>query len=275
VMLYGKVARGFHSGGPQSRIAPGATSELNYDPEFVTEFEGGVKSELFDRRVRLNGAFFYDKLTDAQFIVTVLSGGGFGTAVQNAGRKDVYGFEGEVEVAPLDRLRLGGTVGWTKVNFKEVLVYNSATDSLIDVAGAFHPDGVPKWAYSLYGSYTQPTNWGDVALSLNWAWRGDAFTNSQQVKGPGTFPPELEGIPGFAPGALTDEEQTTPAYGVLGGQLKLHIDSADIDVAFWGKNLFNEKVVISIPDLIRSGLGMAPGQVLQTRSFGIDVTKKF
>ena len=54
-MLFFKVARGFKSGGNQSRVSADPTSILPYRPEFVTEYEGGIKSEWFDRRLRIIG----------------------------------------------------------------------------------------------------------------------------------------------------------------------------------------------------------------------------
>lgn len=62
VMAYGLVTRGFRAGGFNGLTAPAAIQ--SYDPELTTNFETGLKSELFDRRLRLNTSVFYTKYTD-------------------------------------------------------------------------------------------------------------------------------------------------------------------------------------------------------------------
>ena len=274
VMIYGKVARGFHTGGPQPRISDNPTNAIPYAPEYVTEFEGGFKSYLLDRRVKLNADFYYDKLTDGQFILNVLTPTGFVVTVLNAGRKDTYGLESELEFAPTEQVRVGGSVGWQKAKYKRVDFLNTATGQIVNVAGAYHPDSLPEWTYSLYGSYTQPTTVGPLTASLSWRWQSAAFLNSLLIKGPESFPSNLIGIPGF-PLGITDTLQREKAYGLLSGQLKLHVDAADLDIALWGKNLLNHKGFVNRTDLIRVGFGLTTVQVLQTRMFGVDVTKRF
>jgi len=274
VMIYGKVARGFHTGGPQPRLNNDAATGAPYAPEYVTEFEGGFKSYLLDRRVKLNADFYYDKLTNGQFILTVLGSTGFTTLIQNAGRKDSYGFESELEFAPTEQVRVGGSLGWQKAKYKRVDFFNTATGQIVNVAGAYHPDNLPQWTYSLYGSYTQPTTVGPLTASLSWRWQSAAFLNTQLVKGPPSFPSNLLGIPGFAVG-VPDDQQKEKAYGLLSGQLKLHVDAADLDLALWGKNLLNHKGYGTRTDLIRAGFGLNNARELQTRMFGVDVSKRF
>jgi len=274
VMIYGKVARGFHTGGPQPRLNNDAATGAPYAPEYVTEFEGGFKSYLLDRRVKLNADFYYDKLTNGQFILTVLGSTGFTTLIQNAGRKDSYGFESELEFAPTEQVRVGGSLGWQKAKYKRVDFFNTATGQIVNVAGAYHPDNLPQWTYSLYGSYTQPTTVGPLTASLSWRWQSAAFLNTQLVKGPPSFPSNLLGIPGFAVG-VPDDQQKEKAYGLLSGQLKLHVEAADLDLALWGKNLLNHKGYGTRTDLIRAGFGLNNARELQTRMFGVDVSKRF
>jgi len=67
VLVYVKASRGFRAGAVQARTNSTVVAAFSpVLPEFVTEFEGGLKSDLFDRRLRLNLAAFYDKYTNAQ-----------------------------------------------------------------------------------------------------------------------------------------------------------------------------------------------------------------
>ncbi|HEX7852731.1 MAG TPA: TonB-dependent receptor [Sphingobium sp.] len=73
-------------------------------PQFIDAFEIGLKSELFDRKLRINLAAYHYDITDYQ-IRSVLAGT---TALFNAGTVKVDGFDAEFEAAPLDNWRVYG-----------------------------------------------------------------------------------------------------------------------------------------------------------------------
>ena len=92
VMTYASWANGYKAGGFNlSRVtaAPSATDPLGLNPDYNTHFpretvdsyEVGLKTTLFDRTLRLNGAVFYQKYKDfqlntftgIQFVVTSLN----------------------------------------------------------------------------------------------------------------------------------------------------------------------------------------------------------
>src|SRR5690606_27015596 len=72
VMLYAKVSRGFRGGGQNLR-GTSAASFQPFAPEIATEYEVGVKSELLERRVRLNAALWWDDYTNIQRSIVVLN----------------------------------------------------------------------------------------------------------------------------------------------------------------------------------------------------------
>lgn len=62
VLIYGSVARGFKTGGFFGGFATSVEQLAPFDEETVLAYELGVKSDLADGRVRLNGSvFFYDR----------------------------------------------------------------------------------------------------------------------------------------------------------------------------------------------------------------------
>jgi iron complex outermembrane receptor protein len=73
---------------------------LDFDPEFAKSEELGMKSELFDRRLRLNVAAFHTKYSGIQ----LNSQQGISPTLVNAGDARMFGFEAEAEAL------LGG--GW-------------------------------------------------------------------------------------------------------------------------------------------------------------------
>lgn len=79
LMLYGRYARGFKSGGFNAErsgftgLYPGLTNpaalnvgQLEYEPEFVDSYEAGVRSTLFGGTTFLNATVFYQELHDYQ-----------------------------------------------------------------------------------------------------------------------------------------------------------------------------------------------------------------
>jgi iron complex outermembrane recepter protein len=75
VLLYASYNRGAKSGGfnyPLSSTSPAAQppSTLPYKPEYLTDYEAGIKSEWLDRTLQVNGdAFYYDYRNFQSFIL--------------------------------------------------------------------------------------------------------------------------------------------------------------------------------------------------------------
>ena len=61
-MFYGTYSQGYRPGGANRTEQLGAT----YDPDFLDNFELGMKSTWFDGRMRLNGAVYYMDWDDVQ-----------------------------------------------------------------------------------------------------------------------------------------------------------------------------------------------------------------
>jgi iron complex outermembrane receptor protein len=104
-LLYASYNRGFRSGGWNSGALVSPIEFTFVEPEQNDAYEIGFKSDLFDRRVRLNGAAFYYDYSNMQ-VFTLQPG----TPVpfqrlQNADA-EIFGAELEVRLRPTDRLEL-------------------------------------------------------------------------------------------------------------------------------------------------------------------------
>lgn len=110
INVYASVNRGFKAG-TFNLQSPGNLPAL---PQFIMAYEAGVKSELFDRRVRLNVSAYHYDIDDFQVRSSALLGNvGAGTStLQNAATVKVDGIDADFEVAVSKRLRFfgGGTV---------------------------------------------------------------------------------------------------------------------------------------------------------------------
>jgi len=268
VMLFFKAARGFKSGGNQPRISSNPATIIPYDPEFVTEYEGGVKSEWLDHRLRINASYFVDDFQDAQKLANVLAPTGtFVSILQNVASAKIQGADVETQFAVNGRLTLGGTLGYLKGQYKNYIIQG------VNVADAFRFQSLPKWSYTLWGAYKQPTDFGFISANVNWRWVDKQSLSPQGNKGPESRPP---GIPVSAAAiGASDAFTTEPAYGLLNGRLTAHLDASNMDISLWGSNILDKKYNVIRTDLIAAGLGILQGVWGQRRAYGVEVSKRF
>lgn len=99
-MIYATWSTGFR---------PGGVNRLpdipNYNPDYLTNIELGVKTTWFEHRLRVNAAAFDEKWKDAQFGIADLNANSI-TAIVNAGRSEIRGVEGDVQWRAAEGLTL-------------------------------------------------------------------------------------------------------------------------------------------------------------------------
>ena len=117
VLLFASYAEGFRSGGFNGR-GSSPSSFGPYDPETVTNWEFGIKSEWFDNRLQVNLSAFFLKYRDKQEDVVFPDPlAGTVTIVQNAANATINGFEAELRAMPVDGLTLGFNLGYLDANY--------------------------------------------------------------------------------------------------------------------------------------------------------------
>ncbi len=120
LMVYASYNRGFRAG----TFVPQANPITILEPEVVDAYEVGFKSDLFDRRVRINLAGYYYDQSSVQ-VMQVIAG------VQNVysarGGAKIYGIDGDITVQATDNLRFFGGFAWNHARYKEF------TDAVISI----------------------------------------------------------------------------------------------------------------------------------------------
>jgi iron complex outermembrane recepter protein len=122
VLLYGRVARGFKSGGFNGR-ANNPGEEQPYDPETSLSYEVGAKTDWLDNRLRVNLALFQTTYEDFQARVgrAVTSPAqplpAIDFAVLNAGELDISGAELEVSYTPIEALLFDAQIGYLNAEY--------------------------------------------------------------------------------------------------------------------------------------------------------------
>lgn len=155
-MVYARYAQGFKSGGFNGR-ANSVRESTVYAPETADTFEVGAKTTFWDRRFRLNAAAFMTKYEDFQARVAgqdvdPISGVPEPKlSVLNAGQLDIFGFELESVLAPINGLILDAQVGFLSADYKE---FKDESFPAFGNSRAFQdPAFSPKWTVRVGGQY--------------------------------------------------------------------------------------------------------------------------
>ena len=129
VMIYGSYSKGFKTGSWTTRLSTPNTTyndSLHFNPEHATTEEVGVKSELFDRRLRLNLAGFHTDYKGIQLNSQI----GPSPTIVNAGNARIWGAEAEADAVLGHGLSFTASLGYTDAKYTSI----GYTDS----AGVFH-----------------------------------------------------------------------------------------------------------------------------------------
>ena len=244
VLLYGKYATGF--------VAGGTTSTITFEPETVKSWEGGVKADLLSRRLRVNLAAFTAKYKNLQAV----SGGSFlpvprpelGTIVVTQGDFKTKGVEAEVTVAPARGVSLNGSLGYTDWTLSNL-------NPILGQMATYRPNYRAHWTGAASAQYESEPLFGEATLMarVDGNWRSKMRMLSQ-------FPTQA-GYESF---------DFSPAGWVVNGRLALRnikLSRGDLEVAVWGRNIFDSKRPMFPLDLNFSGLGVYES----ARTFGLDV----
>ncbi|NOX93655.1 MAG: TonB-dependent receptor, partial [Alphaproteobacteria bacterium] len=175
-MTYASVSRGFKSGGFNGR--PTTASQIeSFDPEFVTAYEIGAKTDWFDQRLRLNVAGFFNNYTDIQFgSISADVNGNLVLRIQNAGDAEVKGFEVEMEAQPAPGLNIIGSVGYT--DFK----LTSVDPGLVEININSQQVKTPKWTAAVGAQYTwQVGDSSQISARGDWTYQGSTFQDVQNT----------------------------------------------------------------------------------------------
>jgi iron complex outermembrane receptor protein len=149
ILTYATFSTGFRGGGINPRPFV-ASQVVQFGPERLKNYEVGIKSDLFDRRVRLNASAFYDRYQDIQETITSGYGGFPISAVPvNSGDATLKGVELEMNARPFGTLQLDGSVSYIKFDFTRLSADALASGLTKDMVSPF----TPTWKASLGAQY--------------------------------------------------------------------------------------------------------------------------
>lgn len=154
---YALVSKGYLAGG--YNYALGVDKEtFTYDPEYIWNYEAGLKTAWFDGRLRIDLTFFYTQMKDKQ-VYEMISAANPVTKVDNAARAHSMGVELELQARPARGWDLFAGVGLTKAEYDDwtATEWNADYTALTrtDYSGKTIPK-VPEYSGHLGVQYRHP-----------------------------------------------------------------------------------------------------------------------
>lgn len=253
LMTYAQYSRGFRAGGFNGR-AGSFLAVGPYDSETVDSYEVGVKSDLFNRRLRLNAAVFTSDYQDMQQSVQQLIPGTLinQTLVANVGAATISGFEAEATALLTDVFTISASVGYLDASYDEFMA--DLGDGLGVIDRTYLPmPYAPKWSNSVTFNYKDDFDFGRVTAQASVRHMTDMYTSFSTLN---------------ATTDLTMRQSNT----VVDGSLSLELPDGRWRVSLWGKNLTDELVInntFGVGNLLASRVYQPP------REIGVDLSLTF
>ncbi len=120
VNLYARVASGFRGPTIQGRSAVFNSDFTTADSETILSWEAGIKSSLFDNRLRLNVTGFTYTVDDIQLNGNDANGNG---VLFNADKARAYGAEADIDWRPIPNLAISAGASWLHSEIQDDRVY--------------------------------------------------------------------------------------------------------------------------------------------------------
>ena len=254
---YAKVSTGYRAGGFDEA---GPVFTKTFDPESLTSYEIGLKTDLFDRRVRANFAAFYNKFKDIQLPLATDPDNPAVNPVFNAGRANIKGIEADITVAPIDALTLNLNYAYLDANVTSVQLSPAAPD----IANLFVIPYAPKHSLGISGDLVLfEMEQGRLILHADYTYKSSVFASA-----------------GAGPAVQGREFYRAPSQEMVNGRITLERElfGKPAQISVFAKNLFNNRFISWVS---ASGTQAPPGYFNQNffltapRTIGVEVSFGF
>lgn len=241
-LLFASYTKGFRSGGFNGRLIAPQTTVPSYNADTNDAYEAGFKTDLLDRKLRVNGTGFYQKYKGIQ---QTISDPAVQFRVANAGDAELYGFELEVTAVPVPRLTINGALGYTHSKFVNVPA------SVGPINGNKLPFS-PEWTLALGAEYKVGlSDLGSLTPRVDYRYQARTY---------------------FTAFNLPFEQQA--GYGLLGVRLTFADRTDRYSLSVYAQNLTDEKYYTFGQNALTSQ-GVAYTYLGRPREFGVTAGVKF
>lgn len=263
VLAYATVSTGFKGGGVTARpFTKNQAVNGTFDPETLRAYEIGLKTDLFDRKVRLNLSGFYNDYKNIQLPIgdcSVLDGFAPGTgpfpcaAIQNAGDGEMYGLEAEFAASPIEGLDIDASLSWIDGKWKRIDVAAQGALRVED------PITTPAWRGSLGIQYR-----ADLGTSGSITPRFDLSYVGKQTIGR------------LINGGVFGPLDYNPSITLGNARLTWRNEDEDLSISLEVQNLFDKYYYLPIRfAAVYSFVGTSYSNVGRPREWAVSVRKTF
>ncbi len=209
IYTYLTYSQGFKGGGFDDTPGSVAQAKIAYNPETVKNYEFGIKSTFWDRRMRFNADIFYMDYTDLQVVQT--NAVCLCNQTDNAASAKIKGIEAELDFMPVEGLMLSLSGSYVDAKYED-FIESSGLDS-----SGNRLQRTPDTQISAGIDYRIR----NVDFSVNYSWQSDMFW-------------------------ATDNIAKEPSYGLVDARIAYAPDNRAWSVAVWGKNLADKLYRVNV-----------------------------
>jgi iron complex outermembrane recepter protein len=176
IMFYASYTRGYK--GPAFNVFFNHTAPTNavpIDEETSDSYEIGARTQLFDRRLTLNGTLFQATYDGFQANNFILLNGAVVSNLTNAGQVRTRGFEVDASLRVVDGLSLRGSVAYADA-FVRRFNPNPLTNAPSALNGTSLPLA-PEWNWNVGADYEGDLGGFRVYVSTSYNYTGDQFSD--------------------------------------------------------------------------------------------------
>jgi len=237
-LFYTSVTKGFTSGGFNSDASSLRAFAQTFEPETVTNYEVGAKTQWLDDSLRFNASVFDMKYHNKQELVfnslnSILD-------IVNAGSATSKGFELTAAYKPLRWLQL--SAGYARLMSRyDSFVLGSTNNTGHSLSSS------PPNKYSFSMDMECPIGPGYLVGSANYSW-----------------------IESYNTGAAADPRLQIPSYGLANLNAGYETSDHHYRLTFWSKNVGNTSYILT-----RSTQVITAEYLGEPRTFGVTFTAKF
>ncbi|WP_417318739.1 TonB-dependent receptor [Emcibacter sp.] len=255
MLLYASASRGFKSGGFNTFGDVSQPVNL-FDPEFVWNYELGLKGMFYEKKLRLGVTGFYSDYSNLQqtlFRINPQTNVRY-PRVENAATGKIKGIELEVEALPVSGLRLVASATRLFAEFGNLTSIDPIYPELgvKDLTGNRLPQA-PDWQFSLSAEYSfAVSNDLEITTRADYKWQDDVYFD-----------------------LFNNELNTQDSYGLLNASVSLSTVDGSWSLTAYAVNALDERYV---GQSLTAASDTTPGRVGQIgapRMYGMTLYHRF
>ena len=258
INVYVQYSTGFKGGGVNPRPYS-ASQVLPFDPEKLATWEIGAKSDLFDRRVRLNLAAYTSRYDDIQLTLNSCPQYNppgvktFPCAMPaNVGTARIRGFEAETSVRLVPGMIFDAALSHTDFRYTYIAPLAGGTTNPNGVQYGMMPPYTPRWKWSAGLQYEIGAGkQGSVAPRFDISYQSTAW-----------------GV------AVNSPRTELPSYALANARLTWRNAKRDLEASLEVTNLFDKYYYLTASE-ISVTTGVANAQPGRPREWGVTLKKYF